>query len=247
MTKPTKFGSNFNEGLLDRRRFLSSTAAAGVATMLPFTVSGKAHAQAPKPGGRMRVGLSHGSTSDSLDPAVVNANGYLGVLNQAQNNRLVGIGVDGQLEPELAVSWEGSDGAKKWVFKLRQGVEFHDGRVMTAGDVIASLNYHVKEDSTSSAKNLLAGVNSMKADGSDTVVFMLSAGNTDFAHIIAEPSFMIRPSKDGEMDWQSGVSTGPFNLLAKTNSRHKYHNPKRRNPQKGAMHDRCTKHTISDN
>jgi len=208
----TKIGNILNGDLVDRRRFLKGTAAAGLATMLPFSAPGKAHAQSPKSGGRMRVGLSHGSTTDSLDPAVANSNGYLGVLNHAQNNRLVSIAVDGSLEPELAISWEGSDGAKKWVFELRQGVQYHDGRTMTSDDVIASLNYHSKEDSTSSAKSLLGGVVSMKADGPHTVVFQLSAGNTDFAHIVAEPSFMIRPSTGGEMDWQSGASTGPFIL-----------------------------------
>ena len=37
--------------------------------------------------------------------------------------------------PNLAVEWKAEDGARAWVFKLRQGVKWHDGRDFTADDV----------------------------------------------------------------------------------------------------------------
>ena len=43
---------------------------------------------------------------------------------------------DGSLKPELAESWEASEGAARWTFKLRQGVEFHDGKTLDARDVV---------------------------------------------------------------------------------------------------------------
>jgi len=200
--------SVISHGSHSRRSVLKQGAAIALATTLPQI----SFADTPQKGGRLRVGLAHGATSDSLDPAVVNTHGYLGVLNQSMNNRLIGIAVDGTLEPELALSWEASDGAKTWAVKLRPGVEYHDGRTMKAEDVIASLRYHGKEDSTSSAKTLLNDVEDMKVDGADTVVFTLANADTDFPHILADTNFMIRPSVDGEMDWQSNASTGPFIL-----------------------------------
>lgn len=46
----------------------------------------------------------------------------------------------GRLLPSLASSWHGLDGGKVWQFRLRQGVKFHDGTVLTAEHVVKSLN-----------------------------------------------------------------------------------------------------------
>jgi len=47
---------------------------------------------------------------------------------------------------------------------------------VTANDIIASMNYHRGEDSTSAAKALLAGVTDI-VDNGDSVTFKLSGGN----------------------------------------------------------------------
>ena len=44
-----------------------------------------------------------------------------------------------QLNPGLAVSWTNPT-PRTWVFKLRQGVKFHDGTPFTADDVVFSVN-----------------------------------------------------------------------------------------------------------
>lgn len=46
-----------------------------------------------------------------------------------------------KIEPDLAESWTSSPDGKVWTFKLRQGVQFHQGfGEMTAEDVVFSLN-----------------------------------------------------------------------------------------------------------
>ena len=194
----------------DRRKFLKASAF-GISTIatgfLPFC---SGHAASPRPGGRIRVGLGHGSTTDSLDPAAVGSNGFMGVLNYANHNHLCDVGNSGALEPELAETWEGSEGSKVWTFKLRKGVEFHNGKTLNSQDVVASINYHRGEDSKSPGKALLSDVVSVKADGPNVVTFHLKSGNADFPFIISDQNFMILPSKDGQINWMDRVASGPF-------------------------------------
>ncbi|HMK22481.1 MAG TPA: ABC transporter substrate-binding protein, partial [Terriglobales bacterium] len=45
----------------------------------------------------------------------------------------------GRLKPALAVAWQASSGNQRWEFRLRRGVKFHDGSLMTAQAVAASI------------------------------------------------------------------------------------------------------------
>ena len=61
---------------------------------------------------------------------------------------LVGRATDGSLEPRLATEWMISDeDPTVWIFKLREGVTFHDGSAFTAEDVVFSLERVRAEDS----------------------------------------------------------------------------------------------------
>jgi hypothetical protein len=55
-----------------------------------------------------------------------------------------------------------------------KGVEFHNGKTLTADDVIATYNYHRDESSKSAAKGLLSGdCKEIKKDGDNRVIFEL--------------------------------------------------------------------------
>jgi peptide/nickel transport system substrate-binding protein len=53
---------------------------------------------------------------------------------------------DGEVRPLLATSWEPSDGAKVWTFKLRQGVKFHNGEPFNAAAAKYSIDRIKKLD-----------------------------------------------------------------------------------------------------
>ncbi len=55
-------------------------------------------------------------------------------------DRLVEVDAGGRLVPGVASSWH-SDGARRWVFGLRANVRFHDGALLSAADVVASLGH----------------------------------------------------------------------------------------------------------
>jgi peptide/nickel transport system substrate-binding protein len=72
----------------------------------------------------------------SMDPMALNETFTLGFQNNIYEPL---VAYDGQLKlvPALALSWENPE-PTKWIFKLRQGVKFHDGSPFTADDVIFS-------------------------------------------------------------------------------------------------------------
>ena len=129
-------------------------------------------------------------------------------------NSLTEVDAKGNVTPDLAESFEPSDGATKWVFKVRKGVTFHNGKTVTANDVVASFRHHMGERIRSRRPSRSWRRSSeLKADGEDTVVFTLSGGNADFPYLASDYHMPIMPAKDGGgVDWESGIRTGPYIL-----------------------------------
>ena len=196
-------------GGISRRQFITSMIAAGVVLPGALSMSTDVLANTPKKGGKLRIGLGHGSTTDSLDPGTYE-NGFSQNTAYMFANHLTEVDSDGQLVPELAESFE-TDDAKTWVFKLRKGVEFHNGKTMTPEDVVASINYHRGEDSKSAAKGVLAPVVDVKADG-DNVIFELDGPNAGFPYIVSDYHLIIVPAVDGKIDPGAGIGTGAYSL-----------------------------------
>ena len=198
-------------GQIGRRQFIMSALAAGVALPSALSMADKAMAATPKKGGKFRHGSAYGSTTDALDPGTAE-NAFTQLVIFGRGNCLTEVSNDGSLIPDIAESFESSDGAKTWAFTLRKGVEFHDGRTMTADDVIATFNYHRGEESKSAAKGLLTAISDIRKDG-DKVIFELSGGNADFPVIVSDYHLMILPSKDGMIeDANTMIGTGGFVL-----------------------------------
>jgi len=204
---------SFESGQLTRRSFMTGALAMGVSLTAASAILNKVEAATPKKGGRLRVGLTGGATTDSLDPGQI-LDLYMIHLQFGQlRNSLTEVAPDGQLAPELAESWDASADAVTWNFKLRQGVEFHNGKSMTSEDVIASLNHHRGEDTKSAAKGIVSSIESVKADGKYGVVIKLSGGNADLPFLMTDYHLNICPAnKDGSIDWQSGIGTGGYVL-----------------------------------
>lgn len=194
--------------IIGRRKFLQGAAAMG---LLQVGVSRTAAAEAKK-GGRLRIGVTGGSTNDTLDPALI-LDVYMTQVSWQLRNCLTEIAADGSLVPELAESWEASPDAKTWAFKIREGIEFHNGKTLNAADVVASINHHRSADSKSTAKDIVKVITDIKGDGDYSVVMTLDAGNADFPYLLSTPHLGICPAKsDGKIDWESGTGTGGYVL-----------------------------------
>ena len=201
------------KGRMSRRDFIQLSLAAGFTVAAANQMFVKAVSAAPKKGGSFRLGTGHGSTTDSLDPATW-SNSFSSLIGTAVvGNPLVEIDQKNNVVPALAESFEASDDAKRWIYKLRKGVTFSDGKSVTPADVIASYNHHRGDKSKSAVKSALATVKTIKADGPDTVVFELEAGSADFPYVTSDYHVPIYQAKaDGSAAWEKGIGTGAFIL-----------------------------------
>ncbi len=206
-----KLGYFAKKGDMNRRDFMSMAAALGVSTALATSMWSTLAMAAPKRGGRLRAGIGHGSTSDNMDSATWTDSYMQSVGFGAVRNNLTEIDNYGKLIPELAENWDTSDG-KTWVFNLRKGIEFHNGKTFDSTDVVASIQHHLGEKSKSAAKAILKTITEIKADGKNKVIATLSGANADFPYLLSDYHVGMMPTKkDGSLD-TSGPGTGAYVL-----------------------------------
>lgn len=194
---------------LSRRQFMQKAAAFGLSMSAASALWIGGARATQNSGGHVVVGTASGETSDTLDLGTTGG-AHNGTVMASVRNKLVEQRVDGGLEPELATEWDASKAAGSWAFKLRKGVEFHNGKTLDAQDVVDSINIHRGPDSTSGGAAMMKIVTNVRADG-DTVIFDLSEPAVDFPLYLTQNAFTIAPSINGSVD-QSGVGTGAFKL-----------------------------------
>lgn len=207
-----KYSTPLSAGGLTRRQFLQRSAALSVSAsafgglILPSLASADANLT-PQRGGHLILGIDNASSSDRLDPAYYFEQ-YMYHIGRQLFNTLTELNDDGTLAPGLAEEWDTSD-ATNWVFKLREDVTFHNGKSLTADDVVYSLNHHRAEDSPSAVKGYMEQITEIAARGSHEVVITLSAPNMDLPSLLGEVNFAITPA---DADFDAGIGTGPFVL-----------------------------------
>lgn len=185
------------------RRILLGGMAAGLVTSGTEAVTGR-----PRVGGRIRVASVSASTADTLDPAKGNlSTDYL-------RHYLLYSGLtqfDGQLRalPGLAERIETRDNVV-WHIRLRKGVHFHNGKALTADDVIYSLMRHRDPATGSKVQAVAEQFAAARKTGPLDLDLVLTGPNPDLPVILAQPNFLIVAN-----GWRnSGVAngTGPFAL-----------------------------------
>ncbi len=123
---------------------------------------------------------------------------------------LTSISYDGNPKGLLAESWEVSDDALTYTFNIRQGVKFHNGRDLTAEDVLK--NFERIRDTVESGwlTTAMEQVESFSTPDEHTFVVQLKAPFAPFINLIAE-AWILAPESPG---WDSNITqpigTGPF-------------------------------------
>lgn len=183
------------------RRMVLGGLAAGL-------VAGGADAAPSRPryGGNIRVASIATSTADTLDPAKANnSTDYL-------RHYMLYSGLtqfDAQLrgQPALAERMETRDNVD-WSIRLRRGVHFHNGKPLTAADVVYSLMRHRDPATGSKVQNIAEQFAGARATGPLDVQLRLTSPNPELPAILAGSHFVI--VENGRRDFTVANGTGPF-------------------------------------
>ncbi|MCB1434660.1 MAG: peptide ABC transporter substrate-binding protein, partial [Alphaproteobacteria bacterium] len=150
-------------GTVNRREFmrygsvlgLSAAFLGSVAGAVGYDAATSRRARAAMAGGTIRVGQI--VPAGAIDPVKIADGGGITVLSQCAEN-LVLSGSDLTAQPVLAESWSPNKDGTVWTFKLRKNVKFHNGKTMTADDVVATFDRLADPDNGSNALSVFSGM-----------------------------------------------------------------------------------------
>ncbi|CAO3425025.1 ABC transporter substrate-binding protein [Azospirillum endophyticum] len=194
-----------------RRELLQMFMAGGIGLAAGSTILGRAAAalaDTPVKGGHLIAASWSASTADTLDPAKASlSTDYVRCCSLY--SRLTVLDQAGSVRMELADSIETSD-ARVWTVKLKRGVTFHNGKTLTAADVVFSLRRHLDPQVASKVAAIAKPMTEIEVLDTATVKITLAAPNADLPTILAMHHFMI--VADGTTDFSKGIGTGAFRL-----------------------------------
>ena len=218
-------------GRMDRRDFLrrgsmigmsmpllgAILAACGGSSSSSTATSGSgATPSSGKKGGTLRV--AGVTPAASINPLTVADAGGLLMLNQTGEFLVFDSNLKLALQPMLALSWKPNADGSVWTFTLRPNVTFHNGKQMTADDVVYTFKQLSDPKVASNALSAFTGVltpDGVKKVNATSVEFHLESPNGNFPYLVSSDNYnaIIVPDGTDFGKWQKTfVGTGAFKL-----------------------------------
>jgi peptide/nickel transport system substrate-binding protein len=194
---------------INRRDFLKQSAFTGLSAAL-----GGALVKVSYAASRERLTVLSSISLDTLHPYAHSSSPQYGIWNNMLEPLVEVNYAKRDYFGVLAQSWEFQ--GKKWVFKLRKNVRFHDGSPFTAQDVIYSIN-RIKNDKQSLQKDNFRDLTEMQALDDHTVAFITAAPNAVFLDRLQNRFILGKAGTEaqgGEPGERKPVGTGPYRFVS---------------------------------
>ncbi|SME89540.1 ABC transporter substrate-binding protein [Streptomyces sp. Amel2xC10] len=212
---------------LRRRGFLAATGAASLGALALAGCAGSDDAGtdkkgkgdgAPRRGGRLRAAFAGGGAGETLDPH--KASLFADAARaKALYDKLADYGADLSAQPRLAEKWEPNKSLDRWQVTLREAT-FHDGRSVTAADVLHSYRRITDPRQAFRAKASLEPIDldASRATGERGIEFVLKRPTAEFPNVLAAFGAYIVPEGASGFD-TAPVGSGPFRFASFTPGR----------------------------
>ncbi len=146
--------------------------------------------------------LDPGLTTDTYSSEVI-SNIYEGLVRYKKKSTGV--------EPSLAVNWSVDNEGKRWVFKLRKDVKFHNGKEFNADSVALNFQTRIEDKKKYSQWNRLnSHISSIGSLDDYTVEIILDKPFVPFINSLASPKHMIVEPSSYKTGSFKPIGTGPF-------------------------------------
>jgi peptide/nickel transport system substrate-binding protein len=178
------------------------------------TTASPTAAGTPKKGGHLRVGMSMGGTN--IDPQLSTTGDVIG-MDHTVFEGLTTFDPTMKLVNQLAEEVSPNDAATEYTVRLQPGVTFHNGKSLTADDVIFSFERILDPKAPKVGASSLSHLERMKKVDDLTVQMYLARPDAIFPELLAMYSNCILPtgfktsSKAADL-----IGTGPFKMTGYT-------------------------------
>jgi peptide/nickel transport system substrate-binding protein len=179
-----------------------------LALLLAPLAFGGCHREAQAPSSSRPLRIATYSAPLSLDPHLKNEVLTFSILQNVYDP-LVAFDDQLRVQPALATSWENPNDLT-WRFHLRPGVRFHDGRLLTADDVVATLE-RVRKHPRSQVANYLVSVDTVRKVSPDTVEIVTRRPSPVFLNKL---TFIDVVPRDAPEEITQPVGTGPYRFVS---------------------------------
>ncbi len=157
-----------------------------------------------------------GSDASTFDPHFC-TDSATEIFNKNMYNNLVRFNAKMDLLPDLAESWTVSEDGRTWTFKLRSGVEFHDGTPFNAEAVKACLDRVLNKETGSPRRSVLAPISEVAVVDTNTVNITTEVPCGSLLQRLAHPvAAMISPAAIAKYGKDLGThpcGTGAFRFV----------------------------------
>ena len=144
-------------------------------------------------------------TTSTISTRNIAMNIYESLMTRDENNRPI---------LELASAMQEAPDHLTYTFKLRQGIQFHNGKIMTSGDIVASFDRYAK---VGLERNMLSNVDRWTAPDAATFVIHMKRAQPTFIEALSAFSvpIVVIPADERDIPGQQltwPIGTGPYQL-----------------------------------